>query len=396
MKGQKNTLLLIAGAGMELCWLYAWVAFLFLSIFHQYFSLFSLVLMFGFGFAATWFHRDRGWRRIHVLIFHLLIFVAGLFIVLYLQGRPYSFFMDFTGLLHWLKGPKEALQWLFLVLLLILMGIVWKRGSTLAFHPLTQETVYNRFDLGIAAFFVLLIIKTLLAVKGGIVITQLKVQWLFFPYFIFGLLAIGVIRSGNAADKDYVAGFQKMGVMLSFTVVILLLGTCLSLLFYSHLTTGAEHLSVVLKKGAAPMVPVFIAVIRFLFGPRHHAGQGETGSFGAHEPDLSALAESGKDPGIMEEILKWASGGFIAILLIAGVCFGAWLLWKYLLTKTTPVAKEKIRRRSVLAWILALKNIIGICRKKIVRLIKGHVSGMELLCLPPDMGASQRYIPRTR
>ncbi len=363
---------------MELCWLYAWAAFLFIAIFHQYFSFFCTAFIFGLGFSASWFHRSGGWRRIQILVFRLPIFVAGLFIVLYAQGKPSSFFMNFSGLLRWLEGPKDALQWLFLILLLLLMYIVWKRGSSLALHPLNEETVYNRFDLGISAFFVLLIIKTLMAVKGGIIISQLKAPWLFIPYFIFGLLAIGLIRNGNAVEKDYVPGFQKMGVILSFTVVILLLGICISLLFYSHLTTGAEHLSVVLKQGAAPLVPVFIAVIRFLFGPRQHAGQGETGSFGAHEPDLSSLAESGKHPGIMEEILKWASGGFIAILLIAGVCFGAWLLWKYLLTKTTPVAKEKIRRHSVLAWILALKNIMGICRKKIVRLIKGHVSGMEL------------------
>ena len=359
------------------------------------FLFFSLVLMFGFGFAATLFHRDRGWRRISILIFHLLIFVAGLFIALYLQGEPYSLFEDFTGLLHWLKGPKEALQWLFLALFLILMGIVWKRGSSLAFHPLNRETVYNRFDLGIAAFFALLIIKTVLAVKGGIIITQLKVQWLFFPYFIFGLLAIGVIRNGNAAEKDYVPGFQKMGVILSFTVVILLLGTCLSLLFYSHLTTGAEHLSVVLKKGAAPLVPVFIAVIRFLFGPKQYATQGEAGTFGNHEAELSTLAEAGKTPGFLEEIMKWASAGFIALLLIAGVCFGAWFLMKYLLAKRRAGKERKHRRPFFSRLDRCLEKGDAVFPGKDYPSDKGARQRHGIICLFVDMGAPQRDIPRT-
>ena len=363
---------------MELCWLHGWVVFLFISIFHQYFPFFSMVVLLGFGLAASRFHRDRGWRRIQILLFRLLIFLAGFFIVFYAQGRSHSFFMDFNGMLGWLKGPKDPLQWVFLILLFLLMYIVWKRGSSLVFHPLNRESVYNRFDLGIAAFFVLLIVKTLLSVKGGIIIRQPQVQWLFLSYFLLGLLSIGVIRNGDGAEKDYVPGFHKIGVILSFTLIVLLLGTCLSFLFYSHLTTGAENLSVVLKKGAAPLVPVLIAVIRFLFGPRRYASQGETGTTGNHQSDLSTLAEAEKDSGILGEIMKWTSGGFIALLLIAGVCLGAWLLWKYLLTRKTPATKEKTGRRSFWASILALKNWLRFCRENMVRLMRGHASGMEL------------------
>jgi len=378
MNGRRSALLFISGAGMELCWLYAWAVFLFFSIYQQPFSLFFAALIFGLGFMASTFHQDRGWRRIQILIFRLSVFLVGFFIVLQEHGKPYFNFSGFIGLIECFKGPKEASQWFFLALLLILTYIIWKRGSSLAFNLLNPETVYGRFDLGIAAFFVLLIMKLLLSVKAGIMITQPKVELLFTPYFIFSLLVIGLIRNRNAAEKDYIPGFQKIGVILSFTMILLLLGACVSLLFYSHLTTGAENLSGVLKKGAAPLVPVLIAVIRFLFSPKRHRMNEETGTMGSQGADIIPLGEAEKETGILGEIMKWAPAGLILLLLIAAVSFGAWYLIKYLLSKTSPAKKKPIRRLSVLTWMAILKNILRFCRKKMVHLLKGHANGVEL------------------
>jgi len=378
MNGRKSILIFTARAGMELCWLYAWAAFLLFSICHQYFSFSLMVFIFGLGFAASMTYRDRSWRRIQILIFRLLIFVAGFLIVLHGHYNQHFNFPGFTWLIEWFRGPKEASHWFFLILLLILTYVIWKRGTLLVFNPLTPDNIYARFDLGIAAFFVLLIIKILLSVKGEIIITQPKVALLFLPYFIFSLLAIGSIRNINTAEKDYVPGFQKIGVILSFSIVILLLGTCISLLFHSHLTTGAESLSGVLKKGAAPLLPVFLYIIRFLFLPKRHMVNDETITIKSQGTDITALAEAEEETGILGEIMKWVPAGLILIISLTAVCLGTWYLIKYLLSKTSPATKDRIRHRPVFTWILIFKNILLICRRRIVRLVKGHASGIEL------------------
>jgi len=378
---------------MELCWLYAWASFLLFAVCRESFSFSCLGFIFGLGFGVSLTYRDRGWRRIYILLFRVLLFTVGFFIVLQGQGNQFFNSPGFTGLLNWLMGPKEFSQWFFLILLIILTYAIWKRGSSLIADPISSENIYARFDLGIAAFFALLVLKALLAVKGNIIIDHPRVELLFLPYFIFSLLAIGSIRDIHT-QKNYVPGFQKTGVMLSFTIVILLFGACIFLLFHSHLTTGAENLSGVLKKGAAPLLPVFIAVIRFIFSIRS-PGHDEKGTFSDGETHMLALSESGKEIGLLEEIMKWASGGFILIMIFAIVCLGMWYLIK-VLSKTSPKTKERITHRPFLTWLLTVKYLFFACWRKIVRIVKGHANGMELygslLVWGRHSGVSRRQI----
>lgn len=391
MNGKQNIFLFSVGAGMELCWLYAWASFLLFAICRDFFSFFFMGFIFGLGSGVSLAYRDRGWRRIYILLFRLLLFTVGFFIVLQGQGHQYFTSPGFIGLINWLMGTKEPSQWFFLILLIILTYVIWKRGSSLIANP-GSENIYAKFDFGIAAFFVLLVLKALLAVKGNIIIDHPRVELLFLPYFIFSLLAIGSIRNIHT-QKNYVPGFQKTGVMLSFTIVILLFGACIFLLFHSHLTTGAENLSIVLKKGAAPLLPVFIAVIRFIFLPRSK-GHDETGEVGGGEIHIPALAETGKEIGLLEEIMKWASGGFILIMIFAVVCLGMWYLIK-VLSKTSPKTKER-RRRPFLIWLLTVKYLFLVCWRKAVRIVKGHANGMELygslLVWGRHSGVSRRQI----
>ncbi len=400
MTERKEMALFLSGVGMELCWLYAWAAFLLFSICGQYFSFFFLIILFAWGFAASSFHRDRGWRRIQVLIFRVFLFAGG-FLVVFQAHLSASFHVSgFFNQIAWLRGPWEVFQWLFFLLLLFFACVIWQRSSALAFHPLRTENVYNRFDFGIAAFFTLLIIKLLFAVKGESYFSHPKTALLFTPYILFSLLAMGLVRNKNAAEKDYIPGFQKIGIILSFTALILFLGGGLAFFFYVPLTAGAENLSVVLKKGAAPLVPLLIAVIRFLFAPKHYKTNEETGTTGSLGKDMTIPDKPVEATGILADLLRWIPAGFLVLLLTAGVCLCVWFLMKYLLARTPAAKKEKTRRVSFYAWMEALKKLVGLFWKKGALLIRGHESAQELyvslLAWGRHSGVSRRPVETPR
>jgi len=86
-------------------------------------------------------------------------------------------------LLNYLGRPKDPMEWFMLVVILFFVLLFWIGGVTLARRSNDYLTVCTRFDVGIAAFFLLLIIKLLLLVKGGIDIQDSTPEKLLFPFF---------------------------------------------------------------------------------------------------------------------------------------------------------------------------------------------------------------------
>lgn len=365
---------MITGAGMELCWLYAWTTFLLFAVFNRYGSFPLVTFIFASGAVTVLIYQGKGWRRFYILLLQLLVLITGCLLVLNRYFNPSSHFQELLRVFEVLTGPKAVSQWFYLVFLMVLTFAVFKRGVSLVQNPPTAEKIYIRFDFGIAAFFVLLIIKIHLSVKGGITIREPDLVVIFFAYLIFSLLAIGVTADTGNSRKDYVPGFQKTGVILSFSVTILLLGAGLFMLSHSFLTSGAENLSHYLKTGLAPLLPVLKTILRFLLMYNRHEAKNTT-----ILPDNNlTMGSNPMESGTAPEVMLYGAGWLILVIFLVTACLIIWYLIKYLLVKASPAPKENGRKRSLFSlWFIA-KRIYRVIWEKIMRMVRGHVSGFEL------------------
>ncbi len=117
----------------------------------------------------------------------------------------------------------------------------------------------------IAAIVFLSLIQLLLWVKGGIQIECPSSRWMVFPFFIFGLLAIGRIRNPKLSYRNFLPGYQTFGVILFFTLGVILFGIAAVLLFLPYLIFSAEIGLETLKTVGRPLAHIFVAIIRFLY-----------------------------------------------------------------------------------------------------------------------------------
>ncbi|MCP4694752.1 MAG: DUF4129 domain-containing protein [Desulfobacterales bacterium] len=377
MTRKHNLLITAAGAGMELCWLYAWAAFLMFALYGRTWPPALTAGVFGLAAAAAAMFSDKKYSRAGLISRRASLFVVGLAVVLFwfsdlpLEFRSLALFFE-----SWLRaaGPGRVF---FLLFLLALTLVIWKRGARLLSDPLTSKNVHARFDLGLAAFFALFIVKTLASIRGGVDGSRPETTLVFFSFFLFSLLSIGAMRRAGGGRKDYISGFQKLGVVLSFSVVILFLGAGLIALFYSDLVAGAEILSGGLKKAAAPLAPLLKTTIGFLMMYDAPATEGAS-LFPENDSSMfNAPGGAAQSPGIFPEILKWLPAALVLVITFLIICTVTGFLIKVLFFKTDSGEKGRRGRYFVSGW-LALKNFLASCRAGVRRWIRGCADGVEL------------------
>ncbi len=214
--------------------------------------------------------------------------------------------------------------------------------------------------------------------KGGIKIEDPISQLLFFPFFIFSLLAIGLVRNQTTAQRDFLPGYQGIGVILSFTVVVLLFGTGLVLFFLPYLTLAAETGYGILKTAAKPLGPVLVSILRFIF--MHGAIRPEKpspptkGGVG----DLVSPGESSGWMELLEKILVWIFGSLLGLILIIVSCVALFYLFRWLLSRTSVHQKRQGLWDSILSWIEGLRVFLVSCWKGIGQRVKGYKGAVQL------------------
>jgi hypothetical protein len=172
MKKEKGTLLFLVSGGMELSWLYAWAIFLTISTLHQPFPFPEAIGTFALAAVLTLFSKGKGWRIVYIIGLQVFGFILAALRIVYVFN-PWSYsFWDQTWLIDFYNSPRNPLEWLFLFFLLFWTIMFWAGGVTLARRSMAYTTICSRFDLGIAAFFLLFLTKFLLLVKGGIKIEE--------------------------------------------------------------------------------------------------------------------------------------------------------------------------------------------------------------------------------
>ena len=378
MKREKGVLLFLVIGGMELSWRYAWANFLTTSILHQLFPFPEAIVTFAVAAAFTLFSEGKGWRIVSILGLQVFGFIfAALRIVYIFNSWSYSFLSQ-TWLIEFFNTPRSPLEWLNLIVVLFLTLMFWLGGVTLARRSTAYSTLCSRFDLGIAAFALLFLIKFLLWIKGGIKIEDPISQLLFFPFFIFSLLAIGLVRHQSTTPRDFLPGYQGIGVILSFTVVVVLFGTGLVLFFLPYLTLAAETGYGIIKTAAKPLGPILVSVLRFIFVHGAIRPEKPSPSTKGGGGDLVSPAESTWWTEFLEKILAWVFGGLfgLIVLIISGLAL--FFLFRWLLSRTPTGQGKQSTWYSILLWVERLRVFLLSCWRGIARRVKGYQGAVQL------------------
>jgi Ca2+/Na+ antiporter len=348
-----KTLLFLAKEIMPLCWLYAWGAFSLAAIFKHPFPLFGALAAYLTGAGTAIVTSRRGWRIITVLALNsAAMLLACLGIVYAGDAGPYPFFG--TAWLPELIGrSRTPIKWCFLAVLLIWGIVFWIAGSVYARRPPTYRRVANSFDLGCTAFLALMLLKLLILIKGGLQVPDPLSVRLLFPFFLFSLVALGLARQQSRALKDYMVGFRGIAIIASFAGVVLLLGSGVFALMLPYLTTAAEMGYDMVKKGSAPLFPVLVAILRFIFGARGSRPQPMQTK--ADQRELAPIDFTQADP--QNSFLVWVFSNLVVLLVLACAAGIFYLLLRWLFSLTTA------REKTAFDWGGLFKELAALFKK---------------------------------
>jgi hypothetical protein len=380
MRKDRGVLLFLAHGGMELSWLYAWATFLMTSIAHRPFPLGEAIGTFLLAAALTLVVRGMGLRVISVLGLQALgVLLAASRIVYIFDYRAYAYsYFGKAWLVEFLGRTRDPLDWFILVIVLIFALLFWLSGVTLARRSTAYLTICSRFDLGVAALLCLLLVKVLLLVKGGIDVKDPAPVLLLFPYFIFSLLAIGLARNRSSVQKNFLAGYRGVGVLASFTLLVLAFAAGVVLLFMPYLSAAAEVGYGVLKSAAAPLGPILVRVLRFLFFGVRVRQDASSSQPGGHEGKFIPPGESSWWSELVERVLAW---GLLSLGVLMGLvlcAIGTWYLLRWLFSRTSKQERKPIHWQLALLWAQAVWAALRMGCQRAVRKLKGCRDAVQL------------------
>ena len=376
--GSRKTVLwyLVTGA-MELSWFFAWAMFATIATVHRPFPFFETIITFVLAGFVTHVSMGKGWRIVQILGLQTFAFIcAALMMTHRLYYATHALF-GHGWLLAFFTDSKDAQAWLVLLVNLFLVMTLWTTGVTLVRRPKAYYATCSRFDFGLAAFFALFVGRLIALVKGGMRIDDSLSLLFVFPFFLFSLLSIGMVRIETAASKAFLPGYQGMGVIVSFIAVVLLGAGGLVLIFLPGLTLAAQMGYRVLKVAGGPVGYLFVSIVRFMFMPR------------SSRPDASPESSKGIDwnlikPGahswwvdLLERILGWGLSGLVllALLVVAGIAVFCAVKW--LFSKTSG-NEARGRKTGSVSWWERLWALLVSSWKMIKRTVTGYKRAAEL------------------
>lgn len=330
------TVLFFAAAGMELSWLFAAAALLLALFGGSYLSLPHALAAFFLGALLTLYMQKQKWRIITRLAVQILFFSMVVLHSLYASAYRWGSFVDEQWLGEFFRGSyatTEGLLWLTAVFVAVLF---WSGGVFLARRSLSYYTLTIRFDVGIAAFLLILI------VSGVTNILVRPIMLLLFPFFLFSMPAIALAhnRQGDAQGV-FLQKYRGSGPVITFTVAVILGGSAVLLLFYPLLTQAAEAGYAALQYYGPSLTDFLGRLILILFGYgarlRRNAPAPSTEESFLLEP---MVAEEG-EAGFWELLISYGS---IVILGLLFLFISGWFLWRLCLWLWSGKEKPGVRR----------------------------------------------------
>jgi hypothetical protein len=378
MEDRKGILWYLVTGAMELSWFLAWAMFSATATMHRPFPFFETIMAFVLAGVVTHLSTGKGWRIAQVLGLQVSGFVcAALMMIHRLYYGSYAL-LGHGWLLAFFADSREAQDWLILLVNLFLILLLWAVGVALARRPKGYYAACGRFDVGLAAFFALFLAKLTVLTKGEMRIDDPLSLLFVFPFFLFSLLAIGMVRIQSAGPKGFLPGYHGVGVIASFVAVVLLGAGGLVLFFLPGLTMAAELGYRALKVAGEPLGSLFVTVIGFMFMPRgKRPGAASEPSQGI---DWDAIKQSTHSWWIdlLEKILGWGLWGFVLLVLLVVVGMAAFYTLKWLFSRTSVKQESGRQTTSVFTWLARLWSFVVSYCKKILGGVRGYHKAAEL------------------
>ena len=328
------------------------------SFFQRIYPLPQALGIFSLAAFLALFCRRRRWRVIQVIGINLAgSATVGLWVVYVFYYRLEAWWSR-DWLADFIIRPRDQLEWFLLFLVLSSTIVFWVAGIRFAQSARSYTCACSRFDHGIIAFFSLFLVKLTLQTRMGVQFQDSMAFLMIFPFFIFSLTEIGLARSqGNAQQKTYISGYYAVGVLASFTIGALIIGTAAVMFFLPYLKIASVAGYDLVQKAAGPLGPIVVAAIRFIFG---HADWDST--IADYTPSLGIAEPVVTGPWMLmlQNVLMW--GGWILLIvmgtLIAGVVL--WYVYRWLFLKW--VGAEPIPDPwSLLFWWKQIKTFLITC-----------------------------------
>jgi hypothetical protein len=374
----KNMLSFICRAGVEFSWLLAWGNFVMVALFHKPFPLAEGLYIFAPAVAVTTLHRGKGWRIVTVLLLQVLGFAfAGSRLVHSFLYPSYPY-LDYAWVFECFRSSRGIPEWFFLALILFLAVLYWLAGVRFAGRSDEYFSICGRFDLGLSALFLLFLIKFISFYKEGVVIQESVSTFMVFPFFCFGLTAIGLARGRSDAKKEFLTGYRGIGMVLSFAAVVLLVGSAGVTLFLPYLTKAAEAGYTLMQKTAEPLSPILIAILRLLFVGRSLRPESPSPSSNDLHPAFAPHPQSTWWSEFLGRVLAWGFGGVLVILFAVAFGIAVWYLVRWLFSRTDRGGKRSIRGGRLLWWAARLRAFLFLLWEKITLRLTGFRKAFQL------------------
>ena len=376
MNEKSGSLLFIASSGMELSWLFAWATFITRASIHRPFPLPEAIFAFGLAALLLLYSRGKGWRIMTIIGLQTTGFILAIGRIVYVFYYRTEPFFNPNWVIDGFTRSRDPAEWMVFILVSFWGTVFWLSGATLARRSMSHLSVCIRFDLGVAAFVSLLVLKLVLRVRAGADLPDPLSEPLIFPFFAFALLAVGLARNRGSGLKNYLSGYGETGWILSFTAILLFLGTGSALLFLPYLTLAAEEGYDLLKAAAEPLGRIVAGIIRFIFLGRSFRMDEVSGQPGKSTGDLAHLAETQEQSPVWVTMMMWGGIGVTVIMALFLSAMGAWFLFRWLLSRDYA-EKMPVQRRGTMvlfiSWLWStLLRLLGVIQRRKSGLAKAN------------------------
>jgi hypothetical protein len=370
MNAWNDALLVLVRGGMEISWRYAWAFFLTQLAIQRHFPLPAAVGAFCTAAFLTFLSVGRNWRAYQ----RLLLQIAGFVMFALLAAHPIQYQASPFFSLRWIGklflDAKSLSQWSVLILTLFCLWLIWRGGQILVKTSRLYFPVCMHFDKGLGLFFLLLIIKAFVESRAGLYVQGRTIGFLAIAYFIFSLTSISMARNQNDVQKSFLSGYQGIGVILSVSAMVVLMGAGTAFLIYPYLFGIADSMLVVLKDAAQPMTSVLVKILLFLFRPRKISLQPDEPYNDAPTlPDLDNQTVMGWEA-ILQNVIGAVLIGIIGIVILGILSYFLICVIRWLLKRSQDGAPS-LSTEGISDLLKALLRLPIIIWHELVSLLKG-------------------------
>jgi hypothetical protein len=352
--GRQKPLLVLSCGAMEITWRYAWVFFLILVILDHSWPLPETLAVFTMASLITVLTGHKSWRMYQTLALHIAGFTIAALLTTYRLYYQHMPFFSISWMADWFEQLQEPRQWFIQLLVLACLLLFWLGARAMVKRPPNYFGVCLQFDKGLAALFLLLLIKFMVQKKGGILPEEPLTHYLLFAFFTFSLIAISLSRNQSDVRKSFRPGYHSIGIVLVFVSIVLIGSAVLAVLLLPYLTLMADSAQSILQKTTEPMGPVIVNLIRFIFSiGRHRRDSKVFGTSDSIGDQLYPDSEIGWTQG-----LGWALLGVIGLIALGFCGYLIYLVVRWLLKRNTP---DKSKPRPMVLIYRLLSMIGAIC-----------------------------------